>query len=178
MYYNLKKQNINLIKKLTYDLVSINSITNTKGEVEASLYIYNFLSSLDYFKHNRQNLILQELGDNLQRKNVIAILKANNLKNNNVVVLLSHFDTVDIEDYQNLKKYAFDIDKLTSKIKELYLSNKLDNNPDIKEIVDDIESNRYLFGRGLLDMKAGVAVNLAIIKELAENIDKFNGIVI
>jgi arginine utilization protein RocB len=178
MYYNLKKQNINLIKKLTYDLVSINSITNTKGEVEASLYIYNFLSSLDYFKHNRQNLILQELGDNLQRKNVIAILKANNLKNNNVVVLLSHFDTVDIEDYQNLKEYAFDIDKLTSKIKELYLSSKLDNNPDIKEIVDDIESNRYLFGRGLLDMKAGVAVNLAIIKELAENIDKFNGIVI
>jgi len=178
MNYRLNERNLELIKKITYDLVKINSITNTKGEIEAALYIYNFLAFLDYFKKNKENLILQELNDNIGRKNVIAIIKGSSLKSNNVIILLSHFDTVDIEDYQNLREYAFDIDELTSKIKQLYLSNTVNSNQDIKEIIDDIESKRYIFGRGVLDMKSGVAVNLAIIKELVENIDKFNGIVI
>lgn len=188
MIYSLKEENINLVKNLTYELVKINSITNTMGEVEAALYIYIFLASLDYFKQNKENLILQELNDNLGRKNVIAILKGINFKNNNVVVLLSHFDTVDIEDYQNLKDFAFDVNELTSKIRELFLNagvvkdsnkeNANSDNKDLDEIISDIESERYLFGRGILDMKAGVAINLAIIKELTENIDSLNGIVI
>ncbi len=176
------KDNSDLIKKLTYDLVKINSITNTKGEVEAALYIYNFLSSLDYFKQNKDNLVLQELNDSLNRKNVIAIInknKLNDLSRNNAIVLLSHFDTVDIDDYQNLKEFAFDVDKITSKIKEIYNNKKEDiNNKEYQELVEDIASYQYLFGRGVLDMKSGVAVNLAILKELAENINNFNGIVI
>lgn len=180
MEHLLIKDNSDLIKKLTYDLVKINSITNTKGEVEVALYIYNFLASLDYFKQNKDNLILQELNDSLGRKNVIAIIvgnKQNYLSKNNAILLLSHFDTVDIEDYQNLKDFAFDIDKLTLKIKEIYNNNE-DNNKENEELIKDIKDGRYLFGRGVLDMKSGVAVNLAILKELAENLNNFNGIVI
>lgn len=180
MEHLLIKDNSDLIKKLTYDLVKINSITNTKGEVEVALYIYNFLASLDYFKQNKDNLILQELNDSLGRKNVIAIIvgnKQNYLSKNNAILLLSHFDTVDIEDYQNLKDFAFDIDKLTLKIKEIYNNNE-DNNKENEELIKDINDGRYLFGRGVLDMKSGVAVNLAILKELAENLNNFNGIVI
>jgi len=180
MEHLLIKDNSDLIKRLTYDLVKINSITNTKGEVEVALYIYNFLASLDYFKQNKDNLILQELNDSLGRKNVIAIIvgnKQNYLSKNNAILLLSHFDTVDIEDYQNLKDFAFDIDKLTLKIKEIYNNNE-DNNKENEELIKDINDGRYLFGRGVLDMKSGVAVNLAILKELAENLNNFNGIVI
>ena len=180
MNKNLSNQNLELIKKLTYDLVKINSISGTKGEVQAASYIYNFLASLNYFKKNKENLILQELNDNIGRKNIIAIIKGSSLKSNNVIVLLSHFDTVDIEDYQNLKEFAFDIDNLTLKIKEIYLNYNINQklNSDINELIEDIRSNNYLFGRGILDMKSGVAVNLAIIKELTENIDNLDGIVI
>ena len=188
LFENLAKEvgiiDSELVKKITYDLVKINSITNTKGEVDIALYIYNFLASLDYFKLNKDNLILQELGDKLNRKNVIAIINGTNKElsfDNKSIVLLSHFDTVDIEDYQNLKEVAFDIDKITTKFKELIVdSDKIFSlsNTFSQELIEDINNDFYLFGRGVLDMKSGVAVNISLIKKLSENVSKFNGNII
>ncbi|MCS6955348.1 MAG: M20/M25/M40 family metallo-hydrolase, partial [Candidatus Calescibacterium sp.] len=94
------------------------------------------------------------------RKNVIAVLKGGKGYSNNAIVFLGHFDTVDIEDYGSLRDFAFDPQNLRVHMKEVY--------PEL--VADNIE-----FGRGILDMKAGIAVNIEVLKNLAENINDWSG---
>jgi arginine utilization protein RocB len=75
-------------------------------------------------------------------------------------------DTVDVDDFGNIKSLAFNSEKLEEKLKELELSN---------EIKEDLESGDWLFGRGACDMKSGVAVFMVIIKKLSEEVQKIDG---
>ena len=44
-----------------------------------------------------------------------------------------------------------------------------------QEVIDDIESGEYLFGRGALDMKSGVAGHMYLIKYFSEHPEELNG---
>ena len=60
------------------------------------------------------------------------------------MVLIGHTDTVGTSDYGILKKCATQPLELAKRIKELTLS---------EEVLKDLESGEYLFGRGIFDMK-------------------------
>jgi len=152
------------IKDLLYKLVSIPSINGTSGEVQIAKFIYEYLKSISS-NVPFVEVFMQPINDPLRRANVIAVLEGQGgfKKSNDAIVILGHFDTVDIEDYGILKPFAFNPEALKNKMKEI--------NP-------SIVNNEVEFGRGIFDMKAGIAVNMFLFKNLVENIDKFCGYVI
>src|SRR5699024_9182951 len=79
-------------------------------------------------------------------------------KTQDTVVLISHFDTVGVEEYGQLSHLAFDPKTLTEKLKvsDVNLS---------KEAQADLETGEFVFGRGVMDMKAGLALHMHILEQ-------------
>ena len=152
------------IEKLTKKLVSINSVNNdsNKGESKAAKYIYDYFSKNAYFKNHPNQLMMFDCENN--RHSTIAYIKG---KTNKTIVLMGHIDTVEIDDYGKAKKSACNPDKI---VDELIKHFDLD-----KKVLDDIKSNRYMFGRGTLDMKSGVAVNMVVLDYFTKHLDELNG---
>ena len=73
-------------------------------------------------------------------------------------VLISHFDTVQTEEYGVLEPLAFNPEELTKKLFE-----HKDELPEEARI--DLETGKYLFGRGTMDMKMGLALHLSMIEK-------------
>ncbi|MDN5332669.1 MAG: hypothetical protein PWP45_1894 [Tepidanaerobacteraceae bacterium] len=155
------------ILKLAVELTGIKSIVGSEGEVEIARWIYDFFKTLDYYKKNPDYLLLSDLkGDALSRKNVLALLKGQKGNSKRTVILIGHIDTVGVEDYGNIKEYATCPEKLKSALK----TKELD-----EDTVKDLESGKWLFGRGIFDMKSGVAINMTLIKCLSEKIGEIEG---
>ncbi|HEX6818337.1 MAG TPA: M20/M25/M40 family metallo-hydrolase, partial [Ktedonobacterales bacterium] len=98
-------------------------------------------------------------GDPYGRRNAYAFLRGASPR---TLVLLGHIDTVGTEDYGPLEPYALDPEALAERLDELaHLA---------PEIVPDLEAHPgdWMFGRGAIDMKCGVAANLAVLRRLAE----------
>jgi arginine utilization protein RocB len=99
------------------------------------------------------------VGDPYERVNAYAFLRGASLR---TIILLGHIDTVPTADYGALEDYALDPQALHERRDTLAAMT-----PGLAEEVarygDDL-----LFGRGTIDMKAGVAANLAVMRTLAE----------
>src|SRR5699024_6831070 len=97
------------------------------------------------------------------RRAVLAHYEAKDTKD--TVILISHFDTVGIEDFGEYKNDAFNIDKIT----EIFKSDHTYLNEDA---IKDIETDDYYFGRGSMDMKPGLMLHMSLIEKAAlENWD-------
>lgn len=87
-------------------------------------------------------------------------------KGRRTVVLTGHFDTVPIEDYGDLKPLAgrsADLrEGLLSRLRKSAVTRAE------KLALEDFSGPDYLPGRGLLDMKAGLAAGLAVLEAFAE----------
>lgn len=152
------------LEDLTKRLVNINSVNNglNKGETKVATFIKNYLLKLNYFKNHKDQIFTFDSEDN--RHSLIAYIKG---KGNNTIILMGHIDTVDIKDYGKAIKYACDPDKLPNELKKYF---DLPNN-----VLKDIKSNKYMFGRGSLDMKAGTANNMMILEYFSKHLDELNG---
>lgn len=152
------------VKDITKKLVSISSVNKAPGEETAiAQYIYDFYGNLDYFKEYPHQRILQKtLDDFLARHNTLSYVKGTKDGGSaKTVILLGHIDTVGVEDFGSFSSYATKPDELPEILKEHFNLSQ--------EVLDDMDSHRYLFGRGALDMKSGVAGHMAIIKYFSEN---------
>ncbi|MBK5247650.1 MAG: hypothetical protein JJE49_10340 [Peptostreptococcaceae bacterium] len=67
--------------------------------------------------------------------------------------MIGHTDTVGIRDYGDLQDLATQPDKLIEALKKVTIS---------EEVRQDLESGNWLAGRGILDMKCGIAIIIAI----------------
>lgn len=163
----MKSEVIENIQKLTLELTNELSVVNTLGELNVSTKVFNLLSNMKYFKNNPQNLSFIHLpNDKMNRKSVLAVVKGEKKSSKKTVVLIGHTDTVGISDYGILKDYANKPFELAEKMKEMELP---------KEVQADLESGNYLFGRGIFDMKAGVALLMGLIEDISNNIEEFEG---
>ena len=97
-------------------------------------------------------------GDALKRKAVYALLTPPQAAERSVL-LTGHFDVVDTSCYGELQPIACDLPLLTEKLKEL---GGLERTAQA-----DLESGNWLFGRGSMDMKAGLALFIAAIGKYA-----------
>ncbi|QIM46962.1 peptidase M20 [Streptococcus ruminicola] len=150
------------IEAIAKYLVSILSVNGTAGEVKLADAIYDLLQSAPYFKDHPEDLWQQVLeNDSLRRKNNFALLKKSGTTK--TVILHSHMDTVGIEDYGPLKTIANDPDALLDFFKDY------DDDPGVQE---HAKSGDWLFGRGILDMKSGDAVNIATLLYYMEHMDE------
>ncbi len=155
------------VKEITKKLVGIPSIVKTSGESACARAIYDYYKELPYFKENPDYLLLQKTErDEIERYNVIARVKGTKGDSNRTVILMGHLDTVGVDDFGTIKEYAFDPDKLPELLKELNLA---------EEVKRDLESGEYMFGRGALDMKSGLAGHMYLIKYFSEHPEELNG---
>ncbi|GAA0458502.1 M20/M25/M40 family metallo-hydrolase [Alkalibacillus silvisoli] len=141
------------LTELLCELVHYQSITGSTDEVEVVNYIHQLLESENYFQQNPNHLRIDELEDG--RGVLTAFVK--NGPSDDTIVLLSHIDVVDIDDYGAYKDYAFRPRELTHMFK---------NNVDVlpNEAKDDLLTGEWLFGRGAMDMKAGTTLHLSMVE--------------
>lgn len=149
--------------ELLCNLVKIPSITGTNAEKELPDYVIKQLTSLKYFQDNPQHLQKNPTGDGTYF--VTALVKKQPLTKK-TVILISHFDVVDVEDYGRWKEYAFDPQKIT----ELFQQHK-EELP--RQVKNDLETGNWLFGRGTMDMKCGLALHMSIIEKACN--EEFDG---
>lgn len=155
------------VKELTLKLVGIPSMNNSTGEKILAETIADYLRTIDYFKQNPDYVWEVPLKDDLYgRKNVFALIKGQKGTSSRTVILHGHIDTVGIDDFGTLKEYAFDPAVLEKKLKDINLP------PEVKE---DLDSGEWMFGRGVTDMKSGVASHLVVIKEMSKIAQELEG---
>lgn len=149
------------------ELTNIKSIVGSKSELDSVEAIYKKFEDMDYYKKNPKLLkYVDFIDDELGRKSVVATLKGEKGNSKKTLVLIGHTDTVGISDYGNIQEYATKPLELAEKLKDLSLP---------KDAKKDLESGEWLFGRGIFDMKCGVATFMCIMEDIANDIENFEG---
>lgn len=157
------------VKRLTSEMVAIPSINKEPdGESAVAQYVYDYFAGLDYFREHPDYIKKFKTKDDfVLRHSTYAFVKGTKGNSNKTVILIGHIDTVGVDDYTPIQEYAFKTDELPQKLKETFdLS---------QEVLDDIESDEYMFGRGALDMKSGVAGHMYLIRYFSEHPEELDG---
>ncbi|MFS2245894.1 M20/M25/M40 family metallo-hydrolase [Bacillus sp. A31] len=149
----MKWQTESELKELLTALMQYESISGTTGEVALAEYLYYLLRERPYFKQNPDHLALHPMKDG--RYYLTALVKRSTLPR--TVLLLSHFDVVDTEDYGEFQNMACKPEELMASF-----SQKSALLP--KRAREDLASGDWLFGRGAMDMKAGLTVQLSMLE--------------
>lgn len=144
-------------KELLLDLVSVQSDTYTAMEIDMAKHILDVIREQDYWEENQELCGLYDGCDRMGRLIPWAMRKGTSSK---CLVLSGHFDCVEIDCYGTLKEYALVPELLKEKMKALEWSD-----PDV---VKDLASEDWLFGRGTADMKGGTAVLLCELFKAAK----------
>ncbi|WP_042143094.1 M20/M25/M40 family metallo-hydrolase [Paucisalibacillus sp. EB02] len=155
------------VLNLTKQLVSIRSIVNTDGESVIAHSLYTMISAYPYFQANPEKVVIEKtINDEKARYNVLAYVKGTKGKSKRTVIIMGHMDTVGVDDFNQQEDYAFKPDEWMELLKGEEIPNVVRNhlNPD-----------EWLFGRGALDMKSGVASNLFLLNYFSEHPDKLDG---
>lgn len=166
--YNTKEhqQMEKQLETLTKQLVQINSVNGTKGEVDIANHIKRILLSFPYFQENPHLVWEQPLAnDALGRKNIFALVTPRTgLKK--TVIYHGHTDTVGVRDFQVDEADAFHPDRL------LAFFQQYDEMPEVQK---DALSGEYMFGRGALDMKSGLAIHILNLFYFSEHPEEIDG---
>ena len=142
------------LRKLLCEVVSWKSMTLTEGEREFPEKVQAKLQDLAYFQENPNYLKLHDVDKG--RRFLTALYKHPEAQE--TIVLISHFDTVNTEEYGDLEPYAFEPEKLTQ-----LLAERMDELPE--DVQKDLQSGEYLFGRGTMDMKMGLVMHMSLLEK-------------
>ena len=135
-------------REIALTLTSWPSVTGSADEAAFAPRLAEFLEGFD-------KVWTEAIpGDAAGRSNVFALKRG---RSRQAIVLTGHFDVVPVDDYGALKPLAFAAETLLPEIvARLRLTGE---NP---QALADFESGDFLPGRGLLDMKAGLAAGIAV----------------
>jgi len=156
-------QTKNELIDLLCSLVGYQSITASEAEIALAEYLHSLLVQKPYFKSNPNHLKLHPLDDG---RRLITALVTSPSDTKETVILLSHFDVVGVDDYGSLKNLAFHPKELTNEIKK-----RIDQMPN--SVQYDLENGDWLFGRGTMDMKAGLTLHLSMLEKAMDG--QFDG---
>ncbi|HEV2662162.1 MAG TPA: M20/M25/M40 family metallo-hydrolase, partial [Ktedonobacteraceae bacterium] len=136
----------------TQRLVVMRSVSPGKDEVQVAHEILRMLHEDGLETRYTASGLDAIEGDLYGRQNAYAFLKGQSAT---TLVLLGHFDTVDTADYGPLEPWALDPPGLAARLDAL------------TDIDKGEDSSDWMFGRGVADMKSGVAINIALLRRLA-----------
>jgi len=138
-------------------LVATRSDTNSVYERVIEEMLLSWLRSIPYFRQNPDLAGAWKLPDDQHEREVVwALCKGRGAR---TIVLIHHHDAVGIDDYGHLKDYALRPDELKT---------HMQTQPFAKHIQADLASEHWLFGRGSGDMKAGAAIQFALMEDFCE----------
>jgi arginine utilization protein RocB len=160
----------NRIEQLTLELVKCRSVVGTADERIMSETVYRMFAEMDYWKQNPHLLKKQPfINDPIGRFSVVARLEGQKDESKKTVVMIGHTDTVGISDYGDLKSLATEPEKLDEAFRQATLTG---------EAAEDLNAGNWIFGRGILDMKCGVAIIMGILEDLSKEIENLSGNVV
>lgn len=140
------------------ELVAIPSVSNTEEEREAARYIAGELSAQPYFVRNPG--LTGEYGiadDYLERTTPYGLVKGSSAR---TLILTGHYDVVDTEEYGNFREYAYDVEAW-KRAQGQELDTLLSMLPG--QARKDFDTGEWFFGRGVSDMKGGLAIGMALL---------------
>lgn len=145
-----------VIKETLLGYVACASTSNSPAERAAEKYFVEYFGKQDYFAANKEYFGAYPIKDDaFDRAVVYAMAKGNGAE---TVVMIHHYDVVTVEDYKSIKDFAYSPQELEEK-----LQNVKDGFGE--EAKADLESGKWLFGRGVCDMKGGGAVQMTLVSE-------------
>jgi arginine utilization protein RocB len=139
-------------REIALELTSWPSVTGTPGEAAFASRLQDYLR----LKWPDESIVFFVDAVSNQRSN-LAVLKRG--QSFHTIVLTGHFDTVPYDDYGVFADLALKPEALTNSI-----ANRLRQSGENELALRDFESGDFLGGRGLLDMKAGLAAGLAAME--------------
>lgn len=149
---------------LTKWLVSIPSVSSTKGSSVITQSIYEGLGEFPYFKQHPEHLVLVP-HQNDSRASIVALVKTiENIQD--TLVLLCDVDTNSPAHYGILKNISTQSDELERQLLKL-----VEENQSLKQ---KLEQHDALFGLGVLESKCATGCMLAALKELSDNHVRLN----
>ncbi|MBP0968574.1 MAG: M20/M25/M40 family metallo-hydrolase [Oscillospiraceae bacterium] len=155
-------------KALVTELVGIRSVVGSEGcEQRMAEHIRDMIAGWEYFKDHPGDLFLVPTdGDTMKRSSVVAVVEPEcGSGSADAVLLMGHLDTVETSDYGSIEPLATRPEELKEALRGICG----------EEVDADIESGKFMFGRGALDMKAGVACYLYILRHFSRNRDSLRG---
>ena len=145
------------ILELTLALCRVPSVSpDGKTERAVMTLLQDHLAKEPYFAEHKEDLKFLDLeNDPLGRKALWALVRAEP-PTDKTVLLMGHLDVVPPEPLPDLERLAFDPPAYTEALKGIPLKS---------DIEKDLRSGDWLFGRGVADMKSGVAVEATLLAE-------------
>lgn len=137
------------ILDLLLDLVAVQSDTGTACELAMARRLLAILRGHGYFARHPDQCGAFEERDLLHRPVVWGLRKG---RSDRTVILAGHYDTVEIDCYGPLKPFA-----LAPALLRQHLRGQDGQDP---ALARDLADDAWAFGRGMADMKAGLAINL------------------
>lgn len=137
MKYNTYEQLHELITKL----VSWQSRSGTEGEILFPHKLKDELMTISYFKEHPNNI---KFIDSTKQRNALTALYQHE-DAEHTICLISHFDTVHTQEFGD-EEIPFNTKRATEYLKSI-------KNQFNEHIQEDIDSDEYIFGRGVMDMK-------------------------
>ncbi len=156
--------NADEILELLLNLCSIPSVTGIPGaENNVPEFLHEKIRQWHYFQRNPKNIWFENLrDDHLKRVNFCAMVRATPATKR-TVILISHHDVVTTDMCGHLHNVAFTPNEYGDALRQVSLND---------EAQSDLDSREWLFGRGVSDMKSGMAVQIGFLAEAASHPDK------
>jgi arginine utilization protein RocB len=145
------------------ELTAIPSVTGSADESAFAGRLHDLLLQLPAFAELPGNVwTIPVAGDPLGRASVAALVRGSGAA---TVVLTGHYDTVRVDDYGDLADLAM----RPHELKPALIQRLGDAGATLaeKRALADLENGEFLPGRGLLDMKSGLAAGIAVLEAFA-----------
>jgi arginine utilization protein RocB len=150
-----------LCREFALALTGQPSVTGSEDEVAFGPWLADYLTNHPALHRCDRSWCLPVSGSD-QRQVVFLLAKGST--NGPTVVLTGHYDTVTTRDYGDLEHLALEPDRLTAAMLEKLAAQTGDAE---RLAFEDLKSGTFLPGRGLLDMKGGLAAGLAAMSAIS-----------
>ncbi|TPP11679.1 M20/M25/M40 family metallo-hydrolase [Rhizobium glycinendophyticum] len=156
------------VEAIALRLTAWGSETGSAGEAAFAGHLLGLLREIPYFQSHPEDLrLIDSHGEPLTR-NVVALVRGAGRR---TLALAGHFDTVSTDNYHALQPLACDSLALKGALIDT-LSAQETRSEQEERALNDLTSGDFLPGRGLLDMKSGLAVAIACLERFADDPDR------
>ena len=154
---------LNRTRALAITLTRWPSVTGSAGETAFGGRLAALLRAWPVFAAQPGDVWLSPARNGHAAHNVYALVPGHSAR---TLLLSGHYDTVGTEDYAEWQPLAGEPETLNAVVAAAF-----SDRPDLNAAEDltrrDLASGDFLMGRGLLDMKGGLAAGLAILERYA-----------
>ncbi|WP_051085767.1 M20/M25/M40 family metallo-hydrolase [Neomegalonema perideroedes] len=155
------------VEELALRMVSWRSETGAPGEAEFAPRFAEMLREIPYFRDHPEDIrLVDSHGDPLTRS-VVAVVRGRGAR---TLALAGHFDTVSTENYHELRDLSCDGLALRAALIADLSGRPRSARED--RALEDLRSGDFLPGRGMLDMKSGIAAGVACLERFAAQADR------